>query len=277
MAGLVKTAAIEWDGVVCKALDLDPGWMDVTEIAHNITAEILDTQARDSVEVGLDGENRYTLDLTPFPYDKDAMVTLALDPGDVVLVAGGARGVTAAAAIALAEHVPLSFVLLGRSPMPAPDPVWLDGLESEPEIKKAILANEFNNNGASPKDIELSYRRYMASREVAATLQKLAATGSTAQYETADIRDADIVTPLLQNVRKSLGPIRAIVHGAGVIEDRLIQDKTLEQFNRVYETKVGGFRTLMDAASSDPLKYIVVFSSVAARFGNKGQVDYAMA
>ena len=277
LAALAKTAAIEWDGVSCKALDLDPAWTDVTEMAHKITAEILDTQTRDSVEIGLDRENRYTLELTPFPYDKDVNITLALDPGDVVLVTGGARGVTAAAAIALAEQVPLSFVLLGRSPMPATEPVWLDGLEKESEIKKAILVNEFNNNGASPKDIEMSYRRHMGSREITATLQKLAATGSTVQYETADIRNADRVASLLQNIRKSLGPIRAIIHGAGVIEDRLIQDKTLEQFNRVYETKVAGFRTLMDAASSDPLKYIVVFSSVAARFGNKGQVDYAMA
>jgi acyl transferase domain-containing protein/NAD(P)-dependent dehydrogenase (short-subunit alcohol dehydrogenase family) len=277
LTGLVKTAAIEWNGVVCKALDLDPAWTDVTEIAHRVTAEVLGRQTRDSVEVGLDSENRYTLELMPFPYDKEATIKLAFDPGDVVLVAGGARGVTAAAAIALAEHVPLSFVLLGRSPMPAPEPVWLDGLESEPEIKKAILANEFNNNGASPKDIEMSYRRYRASREIVATLQKLAASGSSVQYETADIRNADIIAPLLQDVRKSLGPIRAIIHGAGIIEDRLIQDKTLEQFNRVYETKVGGFRTLMNAASSDPLKYIVVFSSVAARFGNKGQVDYTMA
>ncbi len=277
LAGLAKTAAIEWDGVVCKALDLDPAWADVTEMAHKIVAEILDMQARDSVEVGLDGENRYTLELTPVPYHKDAKVELALDPDDVVLVAGGARGVTAAAAFALAEHIPLSFVLLGRSPMPSPEPAWLDGIEKEPDIKKAILANEFNNNGASPKDIEMSYRRYMANREIAATLQKLVATGSKVQYETADIRDADTVTALLQDIRKSLGPIRAIVHGAGVIEDRLIQDKSLEQFNRVYETKVGGFRTLMGATSSDPLKYIVVFSSVAARFGNKGQVDYAMA
>ena len=277
LAALVKTAAIEWDGVVCRALDLDPAWMDVTEMAQRITAEVLGKQTRDSVEVGLDGENRYTLELTPFPYDKDVNIELVFDPGDVVVVTGGARGVTAAAAIALAEQVPLSFVLLGRSPMPAPEPVWLDGLEKESEIKKAILANEFNNNGASPKDIEMSYRRHMGSREVAATLQKLTATGSTVQYESADIRDADIVTPLLQRVRESLGPIRAIIHGAGVIEDRLIQDKTLEQFKRVYKTKVVGFRALMDAAASDPLKYIVVFSSVAARFGNKGQADYAMA
>ena len=277
LAALAKTAAIEWDGVSCKALDLDPAWTDVTEMAHKITTEILDTQTRDSVEIGLDRENRYTLELTPFPYDKDVNITLALERGDVVLVTGGARGVTAAAAIALAQQMPLSFVLLGRSPLPATEPVWLDGLEKESEIKKAILVNEFNNNGASPKDIEMSYRRHMGSREITATLQKLAATGSAVQYETADIRDADRVVSLLQNIRKSLGPIRAIIHGAGVIEDRLIQDKTLEQFNRVYETKVAGFRSLMDAASSDPLKYIVVFSSVAARFGNKGQVDYAMA
>ncbi len=277
LAGLVKTAALEWNDVSCKALDLDPAWTDVTEMARRIIAEVLDTQAHDSVEVGLDCENRYTLELTPFPYPEDADIKLAFDPGDVVLVAGGARGVTAAAVMALAKQVPLTFVLLGRSPIPSPEPVWLNGLEKESEIKKAILVNEFNNNGASPKDIEMSYRQHMGSREIRTTLQKLAATGSTAQYETADIRNTAIVTPLLQNIRKSLGPIRAIIHGAGVIQDRLIQDKTLEQFNRVYETKVGGFRVLMDAAASDPLKYILVFSSVAARFGNKGQVDYAMA
>lgn len=277
LAGLAKTAAIEWEGVSCKALDLDPDWTNVRKMAQKITAEILDTRAHESVEVGFDNENRYTLELTPVPYHTDAAVKLAFEPGDVVLVAGGARGVTAAATMALAQQVPLAFVLLGRSPMPAPEPVWLNGLEKEPEIKKAILANEFNNNGASPKDIEMSYRQHMGSREVAATLQKIATTGSTVRYETADIRDADMVTPLLQTVRKTLGPIRAVIHGAGVIQDRLIQDKTLKQFNRVYETKVGGFRTLMDAVSSDPLKYIVVFSSVAARFGNKGQVDYAMA
>jgi acyl transferase domain-containing protein/NAD(P)-dependent dehydrogenase (short-subunit alcohol dehydrogenase family) len=277
LAGLVKTAAIEWDNVVCKALDLDPVWTDVTKMADRIAGEILSAQTSDDIEIGLDSDNRYTLELKPFPYHKDATINLAFDPGDVVLVAGGARGVTAAAAIALAGQVPLSFVLLGRSPIPAPEPVWLVGLVSAPEIKKAILVNEFNNNGASPRDIETSYRQHMAGREVTTTLQKLTESGSTVQYKTADIRDTDTVVSILQDVRKALGPIRAIIHGAGIIQDRLIQDKTLEQFSRVYETKVVGFRTLLDAASSDPLKYIVVFSSVAARFGNKGQVDYAMA
>jgi hypothetical protein len=62
-----------------------------------------------------------------------------------------------------------------------------------------------------------------------------------------------------------------------VLEDRLIVDKTAEQFERVYDTKVLGLNNLLAATRQDPLKYLVLFSSVAARLGNKGQVDYAMA
>jgi hypothetical protein len=36
-------------------------------------------------------------------------------------------------------------------------------------------------------------------------------------------------------------------------------------------------KNLLKATRNDSLRYLVVFSSVAARFGNKGQVDYAMA
>ena len=62
-----------------------------------------------------------------------------------------------------------------------------------------------------------------------------------------------------------------------MLEDRLILDKTPDQFERVYATKVRGLNNLLNATRRDPLKYLVLFSSVAARLGNKGQVDYAMA
>jgi hypothetical protein len=62
-----------------------------------------------------------------------------------------------------------------------------------------------------------------------------------------------------------------------VLQDRLIIDKSAEQFERVYDTKVRGLDNLLKATRQDPLKYIVLFSSVAARLGNKGQVDYAIA
>jgi len=61
------------------------------------------------------------------------------------------------------------------------------------------------------------------------------------------------------------------------LNDRLIADKQPGQFEMVYDTKVQGLLNCLAAAEKDNLKYLVLFSSVSARMGNQGQVDYAMA
>ncbi|MBW2739860.1 MAG: polyketide synthase dehydratase domain-containing protein, partial [Deltaproteobacteria bacterium] len=48
-------------------------------------------------------------------------------------------------------------------------------------------------------------------------------------------------------------------------------------FERVFDTKVKGLFTLLESTKNDNLRYLVLFSSIAARIGNKGQVDYAIA
>ncbi|MHB2019441.1 MAG: KR domain-containing protein, partial [Candidatus Xenobia bacterium] len=48
-------------------------------------------------------------------------------------------------------------------------------------------------------------------------------------------------------------------------------------FDRVFDTKVVGLRNLLEATASDPLRAIVLFSSVTARYGRPGQLDYCMA
>ena len=120
-------------------------------------------------------------------------------------------------------------------------------------------------------------RRLLANREIALTLERVRAAGASAEYVSVDIRDAEQVGRVLDEVRARCGPVRALVHAAGVLEDRLILDKTAEQFRRVYDTKVRGFRALMRALPAEELRYLIVFSSVTARIGNKGQADYAMA
>ena len=68
-----------------------------------------------------------------------------------------------------------------------------------------------------------------------------------------------------------------MIHGAGVIADRLIEDKTEEQYKQVVSTKIDGVRALLNASRDDDLKLMVLFSSSTGRFGRKGQVDYAVA
>jgi hypothetical protein len=62
-----------------------------------------------------------------------------------------------------------------------------------------------------------------------------------------------------------------------VLADKLISELSPERFDAVFSTKVGGLEALLDATRQDPLRFLCVFSSVAARNGNPGQAAYAMA
>jgi NAD(P)-dependent dehydrogenase (short-subunit alcohol dehydrogenase family) len=103
------------------------------------------------------------------------------------------------------------------------------------------------------------------------------AAGATADYRQADVRDPEAVRRLVQDVYRRYGRLDGVVHGAGVIEDALLEQKSPESFRRVLETKVVGALALAAAVVPGSLRFLVFFSSVAGRFGNRGQVDYAAA
>ncbi|MDH3881417.1 MAG: acyltransferase domain-containing protein, partial [Desulfobacteraceae bacterium] len=158
LPGLAKTAAIEWENVRCRAFDISPLWQDHISIAKTLVSELLYADATESVEVGLDSDSRWVLELESLPYPQGE---IELDSKDVVIVTGGARGVTAAAACALAEHAKPTLVLLGRSATPTPEPEWLLGIKDPAAVKKAILDNEFNGSTPTPVQLEKIYNKHM--------------------------------------------------------------------------------------------------------------------
>ena len=271
LAGLAKTAAIEWPDIRCRAIDLSPDWTDRRQAARSVVEAILKSGP---VEIGITPAGMTTPVLVEAPYSDGA---LRLDPGDLVVVTGGARGVTAMATEALAAQVRLNLVIIGRSPEPTPDPDWIVGLTDETEIRRRIIAHDFDGRTPPPRDLNRAFGRRMANREAGETIARLQAAGATVRYISADVRDEATLRSALDAARREWGPVRAAIHGAGVLEDRRIIDKTDEQLDRVLDTKVDGFRALVSAVGSDPLKYLVLFSSVSARMGNAGQADYAMA
>jgi hypothetical protein len=68
-----------------------------------------------------------------------------------------------------------------------------------------------------------------------------------------------------------------VVHGAGVVRDRRIEDKRDEDFDDVLDPKIAGLRALLAATSADDLRFLVLFASATGRFGRRGQADYAVA
>ncbi len=274
LAGLLKTAAIEWKNVRCRVFDIAPGWEDLAHIAEMLVSELLYADPRDPVEVGLDPEARWVPELESLPFPQG---DIRLDPKDVVIVTGGARGITAAAARALAAHVRPTLVLLGRSSPPVPEPEWLKGIEEPSAIKKAIFDHEFAGSRNAPVLLEKKYKQIMAHREIAINLETMKSLGADVHYYPVDVRDVEAVNAMLSDVRSAMGPIKGIIHGAGLLADCRILDKSEQQFETVFSTKVDGLQALLSATEKDPLKYLVLFSSITARVGNSGQADYAIA
>ncbi|MGH7174344.1 MAG: SDR family NAD(P)-dependent oxidoreductase, partial [Gemmataceae bacterium] len=271
LAGLAKTAGHEWPEVHCKAIDLADDFRDAEETAAAIVAEMFFAGPS---EVGLARDQQIVLER--IVKSLTAGTASPFQPGDAIVLSGGARGVTAEVAVALARAFRPTLILLGRTPEPSPEPDWLATLTSEAEIKRE-LGNRANGS-ASLKRISEQYSLVSAHREIRQTLARIETAGANALYRAVDIRDAAAVKSVLTTVCQQLNaPIRGIIHGAGVLADARIEDKTPEQFERVYKTKVAGLRALLHAVEADELRALVLFSSSTGRFGRAGQVDYAIA
>jgi hypothetical protein len=100
--------------------------------------------------------------------------------------------------------------------------------------------------------------------------------GGEAEYVKADVTDAEALEQISPVVGR-LGELTGVIHGAGVLADRLIEKKTISDFQSVYATKVKGLETLLRSVDSGELRYLILFSSAAGFFGNPGQSDYSMA
>ena len=82
---------------------------------------------------------------------------------------------------------------------------------------------------------------------------------------------------MLDDVYRRLGRIDGVIHGAGVIEDKLMRDKSPQSYANVFSTKVESALILAQRLRPEGLKFLVFFSSVSGRFGNNGQSDYSAA
>lgn len=273
VAALARTFAQEFPHSATKAIDLEVGGRPVDELATALAEEIL--FGGPELEVGLQGDRRLTLVNARVPARPAGF---SLENTDVIVVSGGARGVTARTMIELGRRFPCRFALLGRTAL-EDEPAAAQGVpDDDAALKKALLLDaRARGQAVSPKGLGRQVKRILAGREVRGTLAALQAAGCEARYDAVDVTDAPALSQLFAALRQSWGPVTGIVHGAGVIWDRFIAEKTDEAFDLVYRTKITGLRALLAAQGDDPLKLFLAFSSVAARTGNQGQVDYAMA
>ncbi|MER8060627.1 MULTISPECIES: SDR family NAD(P)-dependent oxidoreductase [unclassified Streptomyces] len=293
--GLFRTVAREYPEVAARVVAV----ADVTPaaVADAVLAELCapapegaDAPAPHPVVLRAADGTRRGLDLLPAPLGSlgstgagpagvgtAEAAALGLDRDSVVLLAGGARGITARFAATLAAACGCRIELLGRTPAPAgPESPATAAARTPVELRAALAAA-----AAAPKPAEINRTAelLLAQREITATLDELAALGGAARYRAVDFRDRDAVLRAVKEIHAEHGRLDGVVFAAGVIEDRLIAEKTPESFQRVYGTKTAGAGALFAALDDLPgaPAFTVLFGSIAAVLGNRGQCDYAAA
>lgn len=113
--------------------------------------------------------------------------------------------------------------------------------------------------------------------ELAANLHRFAAAGARLAYVAADVTDQAEVAAAVARIEAELGPVTALLHGAGSNRPRLLGALTEEDFRRTLAPKVRGFANLLAAVDPARLRLAVSFGSIIARIGLQGEADYATA
>jgi len=276
LAGLLKCAAKEWEQVRFRAIDLD-------EIPNGQLEEIILREWAEPAPVEVGYRNARRLALQPvrseFPEERPGTDCCPIDSGSVVVATGGGRGITAEAVLEVARHTRATFILLARSPKPAGEEnPHLRGVEDRQQLRRVLAESlRSGNPSITPGQIEEEVSQVLAARGIRRTLRALEALGSSAEYIQCDVRDSRLFEHALRDIQRRFGKIDAVIHGAGLIEDKYIVDKTADSFDRVVSTKTEPLLTLTKVLDPGCLKVFMLFSSVAGLMGNAGQADYAAA
>ncbi len=271
--GLAKTLAQEWPEVLCRAVDLESG-LDAESAAKTIVSEAFDSKV-DLAEVAINKDGRSTL--VPDERFEAPAKDVEISEDSVFLVTGGAKGVTSKCIIELAKNHKSKFILLGRSPL-GDEPSWAQSCQDEASLKQAAMALvKDRGDKPTPVLVQKEINPVLSLREINSVLKSIEETGSTVRYIACDVCDSEGLKSALKNAQQELGEITGLVHGAGVLADKLIENKTVEDFDSVYDTKIGGLASVLSCVKWKSLKHLVLFSSAAGFFGNPAQADYAMA
>jgi acyl transferase domain-containing protein/NAD(P)H-dependent flavin oxidoreductase YrpB (nitropropane dioxygenase family)/NAD(P)-dependent dehydrogenase (short-subunit alcohol dehydrogenase family) len=273
VAGFTKSLGHEWPEVTVRVVDID-GETPATQLTELLMGELGDPDG--PFEVGRTRDRRVTWQCEPGPVDKDSSA-LTITKDDTILLTGGARGITAKVALELAKRFQPRLVLIGSSPAPQVEVSETANLTRAADLKAALMKTlQADGKPAAPAIVEAAYKRLLKDREIRANLEAIRKAGSRVDYRAVDVRDAVAFGSLIDEL-KADGGIAGVIHGAGVIEDKLLRDKTPESFDRVFGTKVDSALTLARKLDPEKLKFFELFASITSRYGNRGQSDYAAA
>ncbi|MGD8321469.1 MAG: SDR family NAD(P)-dependent oxidoreductase, partial [Gemmatimonadota bacterium] len=271
VTGFTKAFARECPGAVVKTVDFEPS-RKTAALADLLIAETL--RDHGVVEVGYARDHRWTVGLEERP----------VEPGDSlpeqgVYVVTGAAGSIVSAILTDLGAAGGTFWLLDVASEPDLSDPDLERADTDREgLKRALFERlKEGEERVTPVHVERALARIERAAAAARAIRTIQRAGGKVRYRSVDLRDAAAVHGVAREIAEAHGRVDVLLHAAGLEISRTLPDKSAEEFSLVFDVKVEGWYNLMTALGETPLGSVMTFSSIAGRFGNAGQTDYAAA
>ena|GEM_PF-944842 len=279
--GFLKSLVKELPGIKFRFIDMP--WADRDQIGSRLTQELAHVEGSHDADIAyLDGQ-RYVLKVVPEEIERpaeDPTSTRAFD--QVTIFSGGSRGITLECALALAEALPGTLVLLGTSSTDneIAQPYLELSADDFEAAKPEILASLHQRYpDMRPTDLMSLYNRIGNHRALAETMRRIESSGlnDRVHYRTCDITNAEDVKRSVNEIAGEFGSIKRIVHGAGLGSLGTLPKKDRNYGLKLLQVKLDGFYHLVSSAMSHGLEEGIAFTSISGHFGMDGQTDYTAA
>ncbi|HEX5759160.1 MAG TPA: SDR family NAD(P)-dependent oxidoreductase, partial [Thermoanaerobaculia bacterium] len=250
LLGPVAVIPQEIPALPCQSIDLllpAVGSPEEEGLVEDLLAEVAAAPGRAESVVAWRGGERWVRSFDSARLERDTGPVPRVREGGVYLITGGFGGIGLALAEELAGRARVKLVLLGRSALPEWQ-TWPQRLAEGGEVAERI-------------------RKVQAIEALGAEVLALA----------ADVTDETAVAAAVAIAEEQLGPIRGVIHAAGVPGGGILQLATPAAAERVLAPKVRGTLVLQAALGDRPLDFFVLCSSLNAVVGGFGQSGYCAA
>ena len=108
-------------------------------------------------------------------------------------------------------------------------------------------------------------------------IRELEACGVSVRVFAGDVADKDAMSAVIAEIRRTLPPLRGIVHAAGVVRDGVLLNQTWNEGREVLRAKARGAWVLHDLTRTLDLDFFVLYSAAGVVLGAAGQGLYPAA
>ncbi|MFA7007781.1 MAG: SDR family NAD(P)-dependent oxidoreductase [Elusimicrobiales bacterium] len=260
---------------VVKLLDFEPHASSQTMVQKTFY-EILYSDKR--LAAGYSDNKRWTLIGKPELLEKDKERTPLKDKK--VLITGGGRGLGGLFAKTIAARHKPHLIILDIIELNSDSARFAAMSEAELKAyKTGPLWEELKKrtDKATPAVLEREFTRIKDSAQLYRSIEELKALGVKVGYYRCDLNDKAVFSSVMNNIKTDLGAVDGVVHFAGLERSKLVVDKTLDEFFLIFNTKADSAVNMLKSGIVKEKGFWVMASSIAGKFGNLGQSDYAAA